>query len=175
MRFKDVSDPKILWGVLFGIILALIVYLVIGNSVPLKVENHNIHPVYLIDSKDSLFSKDNPHSKNVNETIDKIDSLQENLLNERNIYNEKISSINQRFDDLYAFGAIVITLLLLINISVAVRAKNETKQYLDDNFKELETQINQHLGEAKRLVGEIQTEHDLSQKQRKGTNEQKGE
>lgn len=69
--------------------------------------------------------------------------------------NERIQSINQRFDDLYIFGGIIITLVLAIIVSVYIRAESEVDKHFKDNFEKYKNQIIKNSIEAEKIISEI--------------------
>lgn len=78
------------------------------------------------------------------------------------ITDEKINTINTRFNDMYVLGGVIITLLLGINISVYIRAENEVNKHFKENYNKHKEQIVSYVSEAEKLVGELKSKVDLA-------------
>jgi hypothetical protein len=71
---------------------------------------------------------------------------------------ERNNSTNKRIDDLYIFGAIIITLLLAINISVYVNAESVVNKYLKDNYNIYNEKIKNYADKAEIEFIKLSTE-----------------
>jgi hypothetical protein len=87
------------------------------------------------------------------------------------ITEEKISSINTRFNDLYILGSIILMLLLAIMASIYVKTASDVEKHLNDNFGRYKDQIIGFVTEAEQLVEKGKTEFDLMAKLRKAMEE----
>ena len=76
---------------------------------------------------------------------------------------EKIEALNKRLDDLLIFGAIIITLLLAINVSVFVNTDRQVDKYFRDNFETHKNKVTKYLEEVTEMAGKVQTQFDLIQ------------
>lgn len=101
-------------------------------------------------------------------TKDTITGLtKEDFLLNTGITEEKISSINTRFDDLYLLGSIILMLLLAIMASIYVKTASDVEKHLNDNFGRYKDQIIGFVTEAEQLVEKGKTEFELMAKLRK--------
>jgi len=85
-----------------------------------------------------------------------INDIKVKLLN----LDEKITSTNKRFDDLYILGGIIITLLIAINIGVFITVENKVDRYFKEHFDEHEKNIVTSEKEAGTLLGKIRLYHE---------------
>ena len=79
------------------------------------------------------------------------------------LFDEKITSINKRFDDLYILGGTVVVLIISINIGIFVRTEDEVnkqlKEYkssLDDTFKKYTTKTIDEINREEPIVAQQQ-------------------
>lgn len=87
------------------------------------------------------------------------------------ILEEKIESINKRFDDFHVYGTIIIVLLAGTTVVSAVRAtriaRETSKKQFDEVFGSFKTEIEAIKQKAEVLVGEFTTEYELIQNRKK--------
>jgi hypothetical protein len=74
---------------------------------------------------------------------------------------EKISAMHTRFEDLYIFAGIIITLLLAINVTVYVRAESEVEKQIKGYDKIYSEKIAEYIQQAEVQVFKLNTEIDL--------------
>jgi hypothetical protein len=92
------------------------------------------------------------------------DTAQKNIqpsINELNIktltLDEKISSVNKRFDDFYILGGLIIALLLAINIGLFVKTQSEVEDYFKNNFDIHLKRVMDYENRSAVLFGQINT------------------
>lgn len=71
------------------------------------------------------------------------------------LYDEKITALNKRLDDLLVFGGIIITLLLGINAGIFVNTERQVDAYLRRNYGVFHDQIRDYVTKAENLVEQI--------------------
>jgi len=99
----------------------------------------------------------------------KIPILSEDELNIKiNAVDEKINSVNKRFDDLYLLGGTIVTLLLAINIGIFLRTQAEVDRYFKKNFEahlgritDYEKQAAEQLGKITTYVASLETKNQV--------------
>lgn len=148
---------KSILHVLLGIILTILVYFCYTKI----ILSENIRTVqkqtFLIDTITHKIQKDS------NSVVAKINyEIQTEVLT----INERINSINKRFDDLYIFGGIIITLLLAITLSVYIKAEAEVDKHFRDNFDKYKNQIIQNATEVEKIINEIKVKAEIIEKLR---------
>lgn len=138
---------KIIFGIFIGIAFMLLIYLF--NGIILNRENKQIV------SPDSIKLKMSINEEILDKPITRIFQI-----------DEKVNSLNKRFDDLYILGSIIIALLLAINIGVFIRADTETERHFKESFTKYKEQVIDAVSESERLIKQAQTELDLISKHR---------
>jgi hypothetical protein len=124
MKLGNIISPSIssiLLGIMIGIFLAVSISFV--------------YDVFLLSHK--TFQSYSPLANDTSEIHNNIRDLKTANINNE----EKIGSLNKRFDDLLIFGGIIITLLLAINLTVYVKTESEVDKYFKKHFKEYESKI----------------------------------
>jgi len=145
---KSLFEKKILIGIFFGMIISLLFYIFWDNVILTKRENKFIIPIDTAQAK-GLINKEI-----IDKPITRIFQL-----------DEEITSFNQRLDDLYILGGIIIALLLAINIGVYIKAEAEIEKHFKDSFSKYKEQVINCVNEAESLIKKAQTELDLISKQ----------
>jgi hypothetical protein len=78
------------------------------------------------------------------------------------VTDSKIGALHSRFNDLYIFGGVIVTLLLAINVSVYVKTSNEVQSHISENFGKYRDQIILMHAEAEKVLNEIKTKSQLT-------------
>ncbi len=112
---------KYLWGIIIGIAIAVSIIF--------------IYDVFLLSHES--FQSYSHLSNDSTELLNSIKDLKVTTFSNE----EKMSSLNKRFDDLLIFGSIIITLLLAINVTVYVKAESEVERQFKVTFKDYESKI----------------------------------
>jgi hypothetical protein len=166
MKIKHYINLYTLFGIGLGIVLILSIYLltkqyiVSTNEVPVKIEFKPTINITETDTSRNIVISDSVKIF-LSKSVLKLEKAHKNITEFQALYDEKINSINNRINDFYVSGGIIVTLLLLFGVVSSIRAKNETKIYLEDNFSSLQNEMEDELKQAKEIVGNIQTEYDL--------------
>ncbi|MBS1777821.1 MAG: hypothetical protein JST70_00755 [Bacteroidetes bacterium] len=144
------GEVKLLLGIAIGILITLSLLFYYRKT--LYVEE--FHPT---------FSASDTTTNNKNELVQDIITLK--IAN--NNIDEKIVSINKRFDDILIFGGIIITLLLAINVGVYVKAENEVKRHFEQHFDSYKKKIEDDAEQVKILLSQVKADAELAQKMKK--------
>ena len=80
-----------------------------------------------------------------------INELKMRMLN----LDEKITSTNKRFDDLYILGGIIITLIIAINIGIFISVDGKVDEYFKEHFDEHRQNIVKCEKDAGELIAKI--------------------
>ena len=123
-----------------------------------------------------FFYPKNPISTQLSQRLE-IDSLRakdsisgisyENYLAKAALTEEKLSSLNMRFNDLYILGSVIVMLLLAIIASIYVKTDSDVKKHLNDNFANYKEQVIKYVTEAEQMVEKGKTEFELMAKLRR--------
>jgi hypothetical protein len=70
---------------------------------------------------------------------------------------ERITSLNKRFDDFYVLGGIILTLMFILVASVYIKSEKDVKTHLDQNFEAHKEEIQAKLDKATEFLSEIET------------------
>lgn len=139
----------IIIGLLSGIIFCLVAYYIFNEYL---LSNH----------QNDILSKSD--STQINDLIDRV---KENNFKPKSIYiDERINSIDKRFDDLYILGGIIIMLLLAINVGVYLKAESEVEKHFTENFDKYKKQIIQCVSDSESMIEKVITELNLLSKLR---------
>jgi hypothetical protein len=84
---------------------------------------------------------------------------------------EKIASLNTRFNDLYILGGIISMFLLAIVATVYVKADSDVKKHLSENFSTYKDQVLGYVTEAEQMVEKGRTEFEFMSKLRQSMEE----
>jgi hypothetical protein len=76
-------------------------------------------------------------------------------------YDERIISMNKRFDDFYIMAGIIITLLLAINIAIYVNTDSKVDRYFKEHFEEHAKKIENIAKESERYLSQIKATAEL--------------
>lgn len=76
-------------------------------------------------------------------------------------YDERLISMNKRFDDFYIMAGIIITLLLAINIGIYVNTDSKVDRYFQDHFEEQEAKIKKKVAESEKIVATLKSTTEL--------------
>ena len=158
------------WKTLFSILLGVFITLalvwfmrVIREPAPVYNKNNNYHTIKMT-TNDTIFQGDFKDSLNqlICSGVSHVDSINQ-ITQEHNVrHEEKFNSINNRFSDLYTLGAVIITLLVLINIGTIVSTKGEVEKYFEEHHKSIQDDLEKKLTEAENLVGRIEVQFKLA-------------
>ncbi|HXD92070.1 MAG TPA: hypothetical protein VNX01_02595 [Bacteroidia bacterium] len=96
------------------------------------------------------------NSSNKNNENDMKDLKKESLVLQANI-----TAINTRFNDLYVLGALIITLMLAVTVSVYLKTETEVDKHMKAKTKEIDDEINknkttmdEHMKEMLKILGD---------------------
>jgi uncharacterized integral membrane protein len=67
---------------------------------------------------------------------------------------EKLSSINKRFDDLYILAGIIVTLLLAINVGIFVNTDSKIDKYFTEHYEETTKKVKKYEIQIEALFSE---------------------
>lgn len=98
----------------------------------------------------------------------------EQFLKEKGNYEEKIASVNKRFDDLFVLGGILVTVLLAINIGAYLKAEADVERLFQKNFSSYIDKVKDDSKAITQVKTEIETMFSmLKDRERKNKREQK--
>lgn len=152
---RSAGEMKILLGIAFGIIITLFLLFYFRKT----SYEPQYHPIITVS--DSSF-------KNKTELAGEITTLK--IAN--NLLEEKLGSINKRFDDVLIFGGIIVTLLLAINVGVYVKAENEVKRHFEEHFDRYKKKMQGDAEEVKVLLAQVRADAESAQKLKKSFDNQ---
>ena len=119
--------------------------------------------VYFLYPKDLNYNRSLP--KIENQSLHQKDSIAmiayDNYITKTALTDEKISSLNMRFNDLYILGSVIVMLLLAIIASIYVKTDSDVKKHLNDNFAKYREQVIGYVTEAEQMVEKGKTEFEL--------------
>lgn len=117
---------------------------------------------YILDIKQPTANgsliKDTTKS-NLNNT--KANDVSNELKTYEAILDERINSLNKRFDDLYILSAIIVTLLLAINIGVFINTDSKVEKYFKDHHQEITEKLKVYQTDAEALFSSLKAQSDL--------------
>jgi hypothetical protein len=122
--------------------------------------------IYFCYSKFFIDERFNNESNNSSISISPKTNQEANSLIEYKIalsnFEEKISSLNKRFDDLLIFEGIIITLLLGISVAVYVNAESIVEKHLKENYEKYNAKIKSYADQSETDFIKLQTQIDLT-------------
>jgi uncharacterized membrane protein SpoIIM required for sporulation len=145
---------KYILGFAFGVLVVLVVIFLLPSI------NYTVNPYTQIAEPDSLRTKD---------TI--IGLNKDDFLLYVGVSEEKIASLNTRFNDLYILGSIIVMLLVAIVASIYIKTESDVKKHLMDNFEKNKDQILKYVTEAEQMLEKGKTEFELMAHLRKSMQE----
>lgn len=139
---------KFIFGIIIGILLLLILYFCfnLGKEKREDTVFFRMEKVISIVNEKSKFKSES--------TSELMEQKLKNAINE-----ERINTLNTRFNDLYVLGGIIVTVLLAINLGVYIKTEQEVAKHFTDNYSEYKTQIEEKLTESTTLVQKIKAEY----------------
>lgn len=152
---------KIIFGIICGVLLSLLLYFCyyLGKQ---KRED----TVYFAMEKVASIVNEKSKFKSAN-TSELMEEKLKNAVNE-----EKINTLNTRFNDLYVLGGIIVTVLLAINLGVYIKTEQEVAKHFTDNYSEYKNQIEEKLTESTALVQKIKAEYNSVEELKKNNEQQ---
>ncbi len=142
--------PNIILGFALGAVVVLLVVLVYLRRNQGLIKEQQIVRIDTLRTNDTVngFTKDD-------------------FLLHVGITEEKLASVNKRFDDLYILGSIIVMLLVVIVASVYLKTESDVKKHLEENFGKYKDQVLGYVTEAEQSTEKVKTEIDLIAKLRK--------
>jgi hypothetical protein len=144
---------KSILGSLIGLFLFLII---------LFVFHRHIVNRYILDIKqttvNSVLIKD---TTKVNLNNIKVSDVSNELKTYEAILDERINSLNKRFDDLYILAAIIVTLLLAINIGVFINTDSKVEKYFKEHHQVITDKLKDYDTQAESLFSSLKARIEL--------------
>ena len=144
---------KSILGSLIGLLLFFIVLLVFHKPIVdryvLDIKQTSINIALLKDTSRTNFN--NTKANDINTELKTYEA----------ILDERINSLNKRFDDLYILSAIIVTLLLAINIGVFINTDSKVEKYFKDHHQDITEKLKVYQTEAEALFSSLKARSDL--------------
>jgi hypothetical protein len=139
---------KVVLGILIGIFTVLIVYF--------------SYRIYYLPDKPITFYQTILDSARTSRTLAIREKLADIKIAEANT-DEKLISINKRFDDYLLFGGIVVTLLLGIVATVYFKTEAEVAKNFDEKFGDYQKRIQAAADKVEKLLNSVEAEAEIIQ------------